>query len=224
MDFMNKVFSGEEDDGVHVQFVRFGKGIFQDRGMINLMRTSQIKVSASFEYVGDFLFLISEILPEVNVSGIVLSKEQVPSLSGGKKKAGMFEYELNKKINSKEIKELLRTCYSVLLDVSNDNIKFKCKKKLPKPGKGEGKVDDKFCQMQASPELWSKLKAYFFSYAPDSVKKVKTKYIVNVEDIILPKDEKDFERIRIMAKRKGKIKRISEIDKQERIDEIEFCI
>ena len=37
------------------------------------------------------------------------------------------------------------------------------KKNLPKPGKsGEGKIDDKFCQLEAGFECWNRIKEMFF--------------------------------------------------------------
>jgi len=212
--FIKKVWDGKREE-VHDYFVRFGKGKFQNRAILNLQKASKIKLRGSFEWANDFVNLTSE-LTNTNFSGIILSKEQL-DLENEKKKSGIYQYEV-KNINSEQIKQIEKKVYAMLLD-SENNIKLKIKKRLPKPGKDETKVDDKFCQIEAGLEYWQKIKEAFM--LPEC-KKCKISHTFEINEVIIPENETDFEKIRLLAKRKGKIIRSLEIDKQEKKEEKEF--
>ena len=222
MDFMNRLFSGKLDEYVHRQFVRFGKGMFLDRAMISINRSKQTKISGSFEYSQDFIVFLSSIFPKAEFSGIVLSKDPITEFGPSAKKAGLYQTEIKQTLTSQQIQSILEKNYAILLDSITSDAELKCKKKLPKPGKGEGKVDDKFCSLILDEQYASKAMEFFFPYISPNIKKIKTKYYVQVEDIIAPEGEKDFEKIRLLAKRKGIITRISEVDKKEEKKELKF--
>ena len=58
---MNRLFIGKSDEHVHRQFVRFGKGLYDYRALINFARGKQNKVSGSFEYTNDFVLFLATI-------------------------------------------------------------------------------------------------------------------------------------------------------------------
>jgi len=108
----------------------------------------------------------------------------------------------------------------MMLDAEGQGISLKMKKKLPKPGKsGEAKIDDKFCILEADLKYWLKIKDFFM--LPDC-KKAKISHTYIIEEIVMPKGEKDFAKIREMAKRKGKLIRKEEVDGREDKKELEF--
>jgi hypothetical protein len=208
---------GEVDDSVHRQFVRFGKGNFENRAVLNLQKTSKIKLRSSFEYANDFVSLVSE-LGDFSFSGTIMSKEPL-DLENEKKKSGLYNYEISG-IQSSKVRESLNKVYVSLLNIDSEDLKLKMKKKLPKPGKsGEGKVDDKFCHLEADLKYWTQIKEFF--QLPEC-KKCKISHTILVDDILLPQGENNPEKLRLNAKRKGKIVRKMEIDKQERKVEKEF--
>ena len=101
---------------------------------------------------------------------------------------------------------------------------------MPKPGKSEGKVDDKFCQLELDEKYYNAVKGDFFWDLPDG-KKISAEHVFVIKEIIIPKEgarpglatlEKDYEKIREMAKRKGKILRIVDVDGKEVRKETEF--
>jgi len=215
--FIKKIFNGEVDKEVHEKFVRFGRGIYAGRAIISLHKTSRLKIKGSYEYANDFVLLASEF--NIRFSGIILSKEKL-NLENEKKKSGLYSYEVSE-IESEKVKALKDDIYYMLLDAENGNLKLKIKKKLPKPGKsGEGKIDDKFCVLEADLSLLSKVREGFF-WDVDG-KKIKISHDYVIVDLILPKDEKDFAVIRERTKRKGKIIRKIEVDKREIKKEKEF--
>jgi len=214
--FIKKIWQ-KNWDNAHYQFIRFSKGRFEGRAVLNLQKTSGIKLKGSFEWANDFVYFVSE-LGDVKFSGIILSREQL-DLENEKKKSGIFSYEI-KDISSEKIKSMKNKVYAMLLDGQGEGIVLKIKKKLPKPGKsGESKIDDKFCQLELGLIYWNQVKEAFM--LPEC-KKCKISHIFEIDQIIAPEGETDFEKIRLLAKRKGKIIRKIEADKQNFEEEREF--
>ena len=232
MSFIKKIFDKRSDESVHSQFVRFGKGTFNERALIKFIKTKEVKISSSFEYVNDFVELISEIADKMNISGIVLSKEDISNImkqnlikGDAETKRGGLYYLNNieqQEISKNQLKILVKESYFTLLDISANGIEFKCKKKLPKPGKSEGKIDDKFCSLKTDLKYWDKIRENFFSDFPKNARKGSAKHTFEIHKIIAPPGEKDYEKIRLLSKRAGKIKRILEVDKKEETRELEF--
>jgi len=218
---MKKIWNKNMDESVHSQFIRFSKGEFYGRAALKLQKSSKIKLGGSFEWANDFAILVSELDPNAKFSGIIFTKKEVPDLIG-KQKSGIYKYEVED-ISSDKIQEIKDNAYSMLLDCDSEEIKLKMKKRLPKPGKSKNaKVDNKFCQIETDLKYWPQIRdAFMFP----ECKKCLIKHIIYVEDIIIPpvvSGEKDFAKVRELAKRKGKIIREMEVDKQEKQDEIEF--
>lgn len=218
MNFIKEIFEGEVSESSHRQFTRFGKGEYGGRALLNLWKTSLVKLKSSFEFANNFV-LFAAGLGNVSFSGIVLSKDEIEGYNG-KKKEGKFVYEVSN-INSSEVKKLSEQASFLLLNGEGEGIKLKIKTKLPKPGKDEGKVDDKFCQLELDEKYYKQAKEDFFWDLPDGKKiNVEHRYIIN--EIVMPKGETDFAKIRELAKRKGKIVRKASVDGEEIKKEINF--
>lgn len=213
--FIKRIWQGNGEEA-HYQFVRFSKGRFEGRAVLNLHKTSKIKLKGSFEWANDFVNLANE-LEDMKFSGVVLSREEL-ELENEKKKKAIFQYDVFD-IDSEKINEIKNKAYALLLSGEGEGIILKIKKKLPKPGKSEKKIDDKFCQLELDLKYWDKVREAFMF--PEG-KKFKVSHIFEINEIILPEGEKDFEKIRLLAKRKGKIIRKLEIDKKESEEEKEF--
>jgi hypothetical protein len=212
--FIKKIFNGKESKEAHQQFVRFGKGLYEGRAAISFNAGTTVKIGGSFEYANDFVNLILE-LGNFDFSGVILSKEKLELT--GKPKGEILKYDFQG--NSEDVKKIVDKAYFMLLNVDSSDIKLKIKGKLPKPGKsGESKIDDKFCIIEANIKYLNKIKEAFVWDVPNC-KKAKIMHTYEVKDIILPKGEKDFKIIRLLAKRKGKI--IRKIDCDGRTSQIE---
>jgi hypothetical protein len=229
--FIKKIFENKIDDSVHKQFVRFGKGTYPGRAVIKITKQPEkIKIGTSFEMANDMVEFISE-LGGGKVSGIVLSKEDISKSLHEKgfydidtsKKAGMFVSVIEQDCNPSELKELVSNSYACLLDIEAPGISLKSKKKLPKPGKsGDLKIDDKFCQLELNIKFWPQVKKELAFDIQNDFKKSLAVHTYIISEIIMPKGEKDFEKIRLLAKRKGKITRKITLDKQEIVKEKDF--
>ncbi len=230
MNFVKKLVEKKIDDKVHKQFIRFGKGEYHGRFLLSLRKAKMIKTKTSFEFANDLVLLVSG-FGNCMVSGIALSKNNISDVmsknniegNSETKKGGLYyENDIpNQKMTGEQLRILEENSYFSLLDVEGEGFKLKIKKKLPKPGKSEDKIDDKFCQLEADEKFYSKLKEDLFWDVPDA-KKISVKHSVIVSGIISPEGEKDFAKIREIAKRKGKIIRIIDIDGKEIKKEIDF--
>jgi hypothetical protein len=212
MNFIKRVFEGKIDDASHRQFVRFGKGEYGGRALLGLWKTKNIKIKSSFEFANDFVLFVAN-LGDVSFSGDIWSKDELDGLKG-QKKAGKWVYKVND-FTSSQVKNFADKAYYFLLNAEQEGIKLKIKAKLPKPGKSESKVDDKFCQMEIDAKYYKYAKDDFFWDLPDG-KKMNVAHKFLISEIIAPKtNEKDFAKIREMAKRKGKIIRTANVDGKE---------
>lgn len=224
MNFVKKIFENKIDEKTHDQFVRFSKGVFNKRAAISFKTNGKVRLSTSFEFANDMVELFSALVSKLQVSGILLTKED-PKKFGmqGKNKSGKFEIEINKEMSSDEIKTIAEKAYFMLLDCSAPGLELKIKKKLPKPGKSEAaKINDTFCVLDADKKFEKQIMADFL-FDVQECKKCKIYHKYDIQEIILPTGEKDFEEIRKKAKRKGKIFRIMNIDSKEQTREKDFA-
>src|SRR3989338_1207720 len=219
MNFIKKIFMGKSEEDAHRQFVRFGKGEYGRRALLCLRKTKNVKIKSSFEFANDFVLFVAG-LDEVKFEGNIWSKQEISGLSG-KKKEGKYIYEV-KNMGSGQIKKIADQVYCFLLNGDGNGIKLRIKAKLPKPGKTEDKIDDKFCQLELDEKYYKAVKEDFFWDLPDCEKaNIEHKFIIT--EIVMPKtNEKDFAKIREMAKRKGKIIRIANVDGKKIITELSF--
>lgn len=204
---IRKVFDGECDDYVHRYFVRFGKGLYGRRFLINLNRGKDIKIRTSFEFANDLVDFVKT-NGAVKFSGVILSREKLAG-KDGKKKKGAFAYEI-----SDSSLEGFEKAYFYLLNVAEPGIILKTKKSLPKPGKSEGKIDDKFCSLDLDLKYWSAVKEAFFWDLPEC-KKASIEHDLEITSVDIPSGVSDPVKMRELAKRKGKIKRKIFVDKSE---------
>ena len=171
MNFIKKIFDREVDDLVHQQFIRFGKGEYKKRFQISLWKTKRIKIKTSFEFANDLVRLCS-VFGDCKISGIALSKRDISKIMSENnikgcsetKKGGLY-YQNNiekQELEKEQLMELEKASYFTLLDLEGNGFKLKIKKKLPKPGKDEDKIDDKFCQLEADERFYSRVKEDFF--------------------------------------------------------------
>ncbi|MEM2956071.1 MAG: hypothetical protein QW041_00640 [Candidatus Pacearchaeota archaeon] len=219
--FIKKIFQDKIDETVHWRFVRFSKGIFENRAIMNVSRNGKIKISGTYDLVNDLVLFVAKIANNLQVSGILMMRSEIKDLRGTRKK-GLFVYELNQKINFEKLNDIFKNAFAILLDCNAEGITLKTKKKLPKPSiKGIDKIDDKFFTIQMDIKFWPAVKEEFLFDLPEGKKyRIINKY--EITDLILPQNEKDSEKLRLLTKRKGKVVRKSIIDGREIIHEKSF--
>lgn len=221
--FLRRVCEGNKDEDSHRYFVRFGKGRFEKKFMTKMNVGKKIKLKASFELANDFVKFAAEINGG-KTSGVVFSKKQINDImsknniqgNSERKNGGLF-YKNNiaeQELSREQILMLVENSYFSLLEIENNEFFLKIKKALPKPGKGAEKVDDGFCVMELDLKYLPQIKETFFWDMPDA-KKIQIEHILEINEIILPENEKDPVKLRENAIRKGKLIRKAVIDGNE---------
>ncbi len=214
--FIKNIFEGKELEGAHSYFTRFGKGDYKRRFLTSFNKGKRIKIKASFELANDFVNFVRE-NSSAKFSGVVLTKDKIDGKEG-KKKKGLIAYEI-----SESGLEEFENARHYLLNVSSDDVVLKIKKAIPKPGKSEGKIDDKFCVMDLDLKYWDKVREKFFWDVPDC-KKVIIEHELIITDIVLPSGVDDPVKMRELAKRKGKIIRKIIADGDEMVRENDLLV
>ena len=213
---LRKIFENKADEDAHRYFVRFGKGEYRGRFLLSFRKSQKIKVYGSFEWANDFVKLANE-LKTLKFSGKILMKDKIAGKEG-KKKAGVFVYEIESSLLSE-----YENAYHYLLDANDSEIVLKIKKALPKPGKSEAKIDDKFCSLELDLKYWQQVREAFFWDVPEC-KKVEISHTLQINEIVMPKGIDDPEEIRRLAKRKGKIIRKVNADGKEIVKEADLLV
>lgn len=226
--FIRKIFQDKVDEGIHRHFVRFGKGTYGMKAVMNVRKQKEkVKISTTFEYAIDFIEFILSFVDSVKVSGFVWSRQEIQGLEG-KKKKGLFNYEIDKEIKKEELNKILSDCYFALLDCSVPGMELKVKKKLPKPGKGSKKnIGDKFCVLSIENKLWAEFHKEFLFDLPENFKKARIEHTYVIKEIVISpelKKQGDFEKIRQGAKRKGQIIRKIIVDEKESENKKDFAV
>ena len=138
---------------------------------------------------------------------------------------GVKRYIIEGEMSGDELINLLnkfpKAFFGLTFNVEKENIILKIKAKAPKsgkPGKGDEEVKADFCSLKTTDK---KIAENFIFEKPD-FKTAKIIHTFLIDKIIMPEGEKDFAKIREMAKRGGKIVRKAEIDGNTSTKEIEF--
>jgi hypothetical protein len=233
MNFIKRVIDGNVDESVHLQFQKFSKGEFRNRALIEAKNSNgKFTIKTSAEFANEFVRIVAEKLGKgkTNVTGAIVSTNDLTSeLNFYEKKQfqGVKRYLINKEMSGTEIIDLLnkfpKTFFALTFKADNDDTILKIKPKAPKsgkPGKGDEKPKVDFCSLKTK----DKNLAEGFIFEKPDFKKAEINHTFFIDKIILPEleGEKDFAKMREMAKRKGRIVRKAEIDEKGSVKEFEF--
>jgi len=221
--FIKKIFSRETDDLVHFQFIKFGKGSFDNRAMIRAKNISgKFSIATTYEYAKEIIMTLAERLGDnkTQVTGALISALDLNFDYDERKMAmGIRKYMLNREMTGKQILELCNKMDKAFFGLSfnADETELIISPKSPKSAKGVSsakKQDEKakidFIKIKTTDkELVNSL---IFDDEAKDFNKIEIKHDFIINDIIMPAGEKDFAKIRELAKRKGKIIRYLDID------------
>lgn len=233
MNFIKKIFDGEIDKWVHLQFQKFSKGEFIGRALIEVKKTGKGgTIKTSSEFANELVRIVASNLGErkVKITGAIIStsdlKEEI-NYKEIKQFQGVKRYLIDTEMSGNEIISLIekmpKNFFALSFEVEEN--KLKIKPKAPKSGKpknkgGLPKAD--FCSLKTNNlEI---IKSFVFE--KQDFKKAVINHEFIIESIEIPeelKDSKDFAKIREESKRCGKIIRNINIDGEEIKREMEFC-
>ncbi|MBU0907738.1 MAG: hypothetical protein KKD18_01490 [Nanoarchaeota archaeon] len=232
-----QIFSGESSEEAHNEFVKFSRGVFGDRYVLEgKKQTSKWAVKTSSEFANFFVRRILENASgEIAVKGIIVSTSDLErdcefGVEDVKKYMGIKQLVINCLTTPDKILGLMdkhpRAFYALSFSVGDYDLKIKAKPpKSGKPGtktKGGGDEGPKadFCSLKTSDKKM--IEDLFFDY-PD-FQEIKITHAIEVKEIELPKNYKTPEEMRENAVRKGVIKRIIDVDGRKEVKEKSFAV
>lgn len=232
--FIKKIFEKKQDDLVHFQFIKFSKGTFENRAMIRAKNVSgKFTVATTYEYAKEIIISLAEKLGEnkTRVTGALMSTLDLDFDYEERKMAmGVRKYMLDREMTGKQILDLCNKIDKAFFGLSFNvgETELAISPKSPKSAKGvssskkeDAKAKIDFVKIKTTDK--ELVRNLIFDAEATTFKNIEIKHDFVIEDIIMPKTtEKDFAKIREMAKRKGKIIRYLDIDGNKVRKEVEF--
>jgi len=216
---MNKIFDGALDDEVHVAFLKFGRGEYQNKYLLEGKRQAKKwAIKAGAEYAN---FLVRRCLEKfsgpVAMTGVIVSTLDLrDEFKFDIVKAGNFQgvrkFQVASEIEPAQIIELMDKYPKAFFALSfkGDDFVLKIKAKGPadgKKGKGEGggPVAD-FCSLKTSDKAF--VDELFFGVGDFG--ECKINHTISITDIVYPSNVEELKptEVRELAKRKGVVKRV----------------
>jgi hypothetical protein len=230
---IKKIFDKEFDEEVHSHFVKFSRGEFKNKYLVDgKKQATKWAIKTGPEYVNYFVKSgLSSIQGEIAVKGIIISTldlsseikfdiEKVSNFQGVKKNI------INTTINPQDVIELIdkypKVFFALSFKTADTDIKIKAKPpKSGKPGKGDEEVKADFCTIKTNNS--EVIRDLFFDVGLNW-KIVSINHTLDVNGIVYPGDMTGLKpaEIREQSKRKGIIKRRIIADGQEKTTEAEF--
>ncbi|MEM2707806.1 MAG: hypothetical protein QXQ30_01900 [Candidatus Pacearchaeota archaeon] len=222
-------------DSAHRYFIRFGKGIYNGRGLMSINLRKFI-IKGSFENVPSILVWLSK-NRKIKVNGKILSKEEIDNsiskiglkILNKKKKEKLVEYIVEGECSN--LDEINEKAYFFLIDVKNKDFEFKCKKNLPKPSTKETKLQADFFTLTLKDKILFEdfKKEFLFDIEINNSKKIEIEHDLIIDKIDISglenlEKQGKFEELRNLAKREGKIIRKINIDGKEIVKEYKIKI
>ncbi len=232
MNFIKKIFDGEIGEDVHLQFQKYSRGEFKNKALIRA-KTSGKKytIYTSAEFANELVRTMAEKLGEKKtmITGAIVSTNDLTGqldFKGKKQFQGVKRYLIENEMSGEEIISLLdklpKTFFALSFEAEGDKLKIKPKApKDSKPkNKGEAPTPD-FCKIVTT----DKSIMNDFVFEDSDFKEANINHTFIIDEVIIPEEleqEKDFSKVREMAKKKGKIIRNAVIDEQVFTEEKEF--
>jgi hypothetical protein len=228
---LRKIFEKEIDSQVHEEFIKFSKGSFKNKYLIEAKKQKNgwaVKTGSEF---ANFLVrsCLEKIKGEVKVSGIIVATFNVSTkaefeVERIKKFMGIQQAVISTTTHPQKILKLMdlfpRAFFA--LSFSEQNFQLKIKAKAPKSAKpssgGDKGPSPDFCSLKTDDAQI--VKDLLFDCF--DAKEVKLNHVLEINEIELPKGISDPVQMREQSKRRGKIIRKLNFDGKEKVTEAEF--
>jgi hypothetical protein len=237
---INKIFNNKIDGIVHYEFVKFSRGIFNNRYLLEgKKQKDKWVVKTGNEFANFFVRTLADKLgaSSTDVKGIIVSTRNLKEMecfhdilahAHVKQFMGVKQFQIEQQLTGNEIQKLIAgspTSFFALSFCAGED-ELKIKPKAPKSGKPGTKTKDDdgpkadFCSLKTSDK--EIIRDLFFDF-PD-FKEIKINHTIEIKDIQIPKDAKTPEEKREKAVRKGVMKRIVNADGKREVKEKAFEI
>jgi len=219
--FIKKIFLGKTDEFVHLQFQKFSKGEFKDRAMVKASKSKgAFSIGTTYEYANELVRSVAEKMKnneKINVTGVIISTRDLTEtdikFNNKKQFMGIKQYVIEDTLNKEDIIKICDKFPTSFLALSFciGEIDLKIKTKSPKsakPGTSEKGPSIDFCKIKTKDT--NIIKEILFDI--DDFKKVEVRHTYLINELIIPKNERDPLKMRENTIRKGKIVREINID------------
>ncbi len=232
---IRKIFSNEADEEVHSAFIKFSRGTFENRYLLECKKQKgKWAVKSSAEFANYFVRrCLGKSSGKVRIQGAIIctfSLEGKIKVEKIKQFAGVKQHLINTEISPKEVLDIMdkypRAFYA--LSFSTGDCELKIKAKLPKSAKpgtstkdAEGPKAD-FCSLKTSD--FEIIEDLFFDVEnfPD-FNSIKIKHTLEIKDIEIPSGIKDPAEMREKSVRKGAIRRFVNVNGARKESEKSFA-
>jgi hypothetical protein len=234
--FIDKIFNGEVDDLIHLQFAKFSRGEFKNKAMVKCKALAKgfFRISTTAEYGNELVKYLAFKLGEnkSKVSGIIVSTRDLTGeldFQNKKQFMGVKQYIIDREMTGDEIIGLCDKYPNAFFGLSFKvgNTELKIKPKAPKSGKpstkGDQSVKIDFCKLKTD----DKKLVDSLSFGVNEFKEVEIDHTFVIDEIIVSDELKaeaagDYAKIKEMALRRGKVVRKIVVDGVEKVVEKGF--
>ena len=233
MNFIKKIFLGEIDNDVHMQFQKYSRGEFRNKAEIHAKQSKgKFTINTGADFANDLVKDMARKLgsEKTNVTGAVISTSDLTGKIKFKSKKqfqGVKNYGIDEEMSGNEILRLLeefsKTFFALSFKTKDSELKIK--PKAPKSGKPGKETEERkkpdFCKLTTT----DKNLALEFIFEKPNFKGAEINHTYFIEEIKIPenlRNEKDFAIVREKSLRKGRIVRTAKIDGKEIREEKEF--
>jgi len=224
---IKKIFERVSDEEVHSDLLKFGRGEFKDKYLIEAKKQAdKWSIKTGPEYA-NFLVKrgLEKISDKVFISGAIISTFDIRAGMGGsvfsseeevRQFMGIKQLKVNLEVNSSRVLEVMARYHRAFfaLSFSLPGYELKIKSKAPKSVKpssgGEKKAGADFCSLKTTDVNF--IKELFFDFP--NFKEISVKHTIKIDEMIYPKDFVKIkpEEVREKSKRKGVLIREVVID------------
>lgn len=208
---IKKIFNKVFDEGVHSDFLKFGKGEFKDKYLVDgKKQADKWVIKTGPEFANHLVKMgVEKTSGKIKVTGVIVSTMQMDiSISNGLKQfMGIKQYKIDSEIEASKILEIMgkypRAFFALSFSLPDYELKIKAKApKSAKPSTSEKEPKAEFCSLKTND--FNVVKELFFDY-PNFNKEIAVKHIVKIDQIVYPKDFAKMkpEDVREQSKRKG---------------------
>lgn len=219
--FTHKIVEGKCDQLVHLQFLKYSKGLYEQKALVQGKKTKDgWNIGTSAEYANELVRAVAEEVgtDKTSVTGKIITtrdlSKELPSATMSQF-AGVKRYDLAQDLSGKEIITLCDQLPNAFFGLSfkSKQTELKIKPKAPKSGKPSSGDDEEvpkadFCKIKTT----NKTLAESLLVGAETAKEFSIQHKYNITEIIPPKGETDPAKMRELAIRKGTLTRMVTID------------
>ncbi len=233
MNFIHKLFLDKPDGECHRQLKRYGKGIYENKAVIDITRGKKdVKLKTSFEFAQEFAIMLADtLIGKTRVTGVIITTKDIKdslsfSPAGVSQFAGVKSIKIDNELSKDDILSSIDNHPDALFLLSFSTVagSLKVKPKSPRSAKPSNKDDEEvkadFCSFKTSDS--KVLEDFAFDITQD-FSHAFIKHTLDITEVVYPDEYKnDFAKIREYGKRKGTIIRESIFDGNKAISKHSF--